>query len=340
MVAGMTDGLTGSVGRMSAWQERPVLVTGATGLLGGWLIEALLARGAHVVALVRDRVPSSRFHQEGLRDRVVTVHGDVADQEAMERILGEHEIRTVFHLAAQTIVGIANRNPSSTFESNIKGTWATLEACRRSPLVSEIIVASSDKAYGDQTVLPYSEGTPLQGRAPYDVSKSCADLIAQSYAHTYELPVCITRCGNFFGGGDLNWNRLVPGAMRDLLNGRSPVIRSDGSLVRDYIHVEDGVSAYLLTADVLMTRRDIAGRAFNFSLEKPLTVLEMLDRIREAVGVDIAPTVLGEARHEIAAQYLDATQARNELGWSPVVGLDEGLRRTADWYRSMLMVSR
>ena len=325
---------------MTPWRDRPVLVTGATGLLGGWLIEALLERGAEVVALVRDRVPQSRFYAEGIRERVVTVRGDVADQGSLERVLGEHEIRTVFHLAAQTIVGIANRNPASTFESNVKGTWATLEACRRSPLVSEIVLASSDKAYGEQDVLPYREDAPLQGRAPYDVSKSCADLIAQSYAKTYDLPVCITRCGNFFGGGDLNWNRLVPGTIRDLLAGRSPVIRSDGSFVRDYIHVEDGAAAYLHTAEALMARRELAGRGFNFSLETPLTVLQMLDHIRRAVGVDLEPTVLGEATHEIPAQYLDSAAARSELGWTPVVGLDEGLRRTAQWYRSHLSETR
>jgi CDP-glucose 4,6-dehydratase len=319
---------------VSDWRDRPVLVTGATGLLGGWLVEALLAREAAVVCVVRDRVPRSRFVAEGIDRRVVQVTGDVADQETMERVLGEHEIRSVFHLAAQTIVGIANRNPVSTFESNVKGAWSVLEACRRSPLVSEVVLASSDKAYGAQPVLPYSESTPLQGQAPYDVSKSCADLIAQSFAFTYDTPVCITRCGNFFGGGDLNWNRLVPGTMRDLLNDRSPIIRSDGSFVRDYIHVEDGANAYLHVAEALMERRELAGRAYNFSLETPLTVLEMLARIQVAVGVDIAPTVLGEASHEIPAQYLDSRRAREELGWKPTLGLDEGLRRTAAWYRT------
>lgn len=321
----------------SRWAERPVLVTGATGLLGGWLTEALLDRQARVVCVVRDSVPSSRFVAEGIDCRVETVTGDITDQETTERILGEYEIRTVFHLAAQTIVPVANRNPVSTFESNIKGTWSTLEACRRSPLVSEIVVASSDKAYGAQPVLPYREDTPLQGQTPYDVSKSCADLIAQSYAHTYALPVCVARCGNFFGGGDLNWSRLVPGTMRDLIAGRSPLIRSDGSLIRDYVYVEDGASAYLSLAEALMVRRDeLSGRAFNFSLQQPLNVLEMLARVTVAVGVDIAPTILGEASKEIPAQHLDSTAAREELGWFPSTGLDEGLRRTADWYRARL----
>jgi CDP-glucose 4,6-dehydratase len=323
---------------MSIWAERPVLITGATGLLGGWLTEALLREQAKVVCVVRDLVPSSRFFSEGIRDRVEVVNGDITDQACIERILGEYEIRTVFHLAAQTIVPVANRNPISTFESNIKGTWSTLEACRRSPLVTEIVMASSDKAYGEQAVLPYREDTPLQGRSPYDVSKSCADLIAQSYAISFGLPVCVTRCGNFFGGGDLNWSRLVPGIMRDLLAGRSPVVRSDGTLIRDYLYVEDGVSAYMRTAEALMEERAFAGRAFNFSMNKPMNVLQMLDEIGAAVGVDIAPTILNQASNEIPAQHLDSAAARRDLGWTPTMGLSEGLRRTANWYRNYLEV--
>jgi CDP-glucose 4,6-dehydratase len=321
---------------MSNWAERPVLVTGATGLLGGWLTEALQREKAKVVCVVRDMVPSSRFFYEGIRDRVEVVSGDITDQEAIERILGEYEIKTVFHLAAQTIVPVANRNPVSTFESNIKGTWATLEACRRSPLVSEIVVASSDKAYGEQAVLPYREDTPLQGRSPYDVSKSCADLISQSYAMSFGLPVCVTRCGNFFGGGDLNWSRLIPGTMRDLINHRAPIVRSDGTLIRDYVYVEDGVSAYMRTAEAMMDRPSLAGRAFNFSLNQPMNVLEMLGHINTAVGVHIEPTILGQASNEIPAQHLDSTVARTELGWVPTTGLEEGLKRTANWYRSYL----
>jgi CDP-glucose 4,6-dehydratase len=321
---------------VTAWADRPVLVTGATGLLGGWLVEALLGLGAHVVALVRDHVPASRFLTEGIRERVDSVRGDVTDQALIERVLTEYEVRTVFHLAAQTIVPVADRNPVSTFDTNIRGTWSVLEACRRSPAVSEILVASSDKAYGARNDLPYREDTPLAGRSPYDVSKSCVDLIARSYAYSYDLPVVVTRCGNFFGGGDLNWSRLVPGAMRDLLVGRSPVIRSDGTMIRDYLYVEDGAAAYLCTAEALMSRRELAGRAFNFSLEQPLTVLEMLARISAAVGVRIRPTVLGTAATEIPAQHLDSTAARTELGWRPEIGLDEGLRRTVGWYRRHL----
>jgi CDP-glucose 4,6-dehydratase len=318
---------------MSNWLRRQVLVTGAGGLVGSWLVDELLARHARVVCLVRDRVPDSRFFAEGLDRRVTVVDGDICDQAAVERALGEYEVATVFHLAAQTIVPIANRNPASTFESNVRGTWVVLEACRRSPLVREVVVASSDKAYGEQDVLPYSEDMPLRGANAYDVSKTCADLIAQAYAHTWDLPVAVTRCGNFYGGGDLNFSRLVPGVLRDVLHGQRPVIRSDGSFVRDYIHVEDGVSAYLATAEALAARPDLAGRAFNFSLERPLSVLEMVDEIQRAAGTDLEPVILNEATNEIHAQYLNSKRARAELSWEPAVGLEEGLRRTVEWYR-------
>ena len=318
------------------WRHRSVLVTGGTGLLGGWLIEALLARGASVVCLVRDGVPQSRFHTDGIDRRVITCQGDVTDQATLERVIGEHEVRSVFHLAAQTIVGIANRNPVSTFQSNILGTWAVLEACRRSPLVSEVVVASSDKAYGEQVDLPYCEDAPLQGRSPYDVSKSCADLLAQSYAATWATPVVVTRCGNFFGGGDLNWNRLIPGTIRSLLAGEPPLVRSDGTFVRDYVYVEDGAEAYIRAAEALAANRDLAGRAYNFSLERPLSVLQMVKLISEATRVALEPVILNEATNEIPAQYLDSSRAREELGWAPKVGLEEGLRCTVDWYRNHL----
>jgi CDP-glucose 4,6-dehydratase len=316
------------------WHDRPVLVTGATGLLGGWLVEALLSRGASVVCLVRDGVPASRLYREDIVRRIVTCHGDIGDQAVLERVVGEHEVRTVFHLAAQTIVGIANRNPVSTFQTNIAGTWSLLEACRRSPLVSEIVIASSDKAYGEQTQLPYREDTPLQGSSPYDVSKSCADLIAQSYAATWATPVVITRCGNFFGGGDLNWNRLVPGTIRALLVGDRPLIRSDGTFVRDYLYVEDAAEAYIRAAEALAADRTCSGRAYNFSMGHPHTVLEMVSLVAAATGVELEPIILDEATNEIPAQYLDSTRARRELGWKPTVGLEQGLRRTVDWYRN------
>jgi len=318
------------------WNHRPVLVTGATGLVGSWLVGALLDLGAQPVCLVRDTVPAARFFTSGLSSRSVVCRGDVQDQAAVERVLGEYEVRTVFHLAAQTIVPIANRNPISTFETNIKGTWTVLEACRRSPMVSQVVVASSDKAYGQQDHLPYTEETPLQGRAPYDVSKSCTDLISRSYAETWSLPLAITRCGNFFGGGDLNFNRLVPGVIRDLIEDRRPVIRSDGTSIRDYLYVEDGASAYIATAETIDGSAERVGRAYNFSIGLPLSVLEMVDRITQAVGVSLPPLVQGTATNEIPAQYLDATRARTELGWAPVVGLDAGLERTVDWYRTLL----
>lgn len=318
------------------WQDRPVFVTGATGLVGGWLVRRLAALGAEVVCLVRDWVPQSELARAGLLEQVKVVRGDVRDQALLERALGEYEIDTVFHLAAQTIVGIANRNPVSTFESNIAGTWALLEACRRSPTVKQIVLASSDKAYGDHANLPYSEDTPLQGRHPYDVSKSCADLIGQSYAVTYGLPVAITRCGNFYGGGDLNWNRIVPGTIRSVLRGQRPVIRSDGSYIRDYFYVEDGAAAYILLAERLAAAPALRGQAFNFSNEIQVTVLELAQRILALMESGLEPEIRGEASNEILHQYLSAERARRDLGWQPLFTLDEGLRATIAWYREFL----
>ena len=322
------------------WRDRPVLVTGATGLVGGWLVKRLVDLGADVVCLVRDSVPQCELVRGGLMDRVKSARGDCADQSAMERILGEHEVRTVFHLAAQTIVGIANRNPVSTFETNIKGTWATLEACRRSPAVQGVVFASSDKAYGDQDVLPYDESTPLQGTHPYDVSKSCADLIAKTYAVTYKMPVAITRCGNFYGGGDLNWNRIVPGTIRSILRGERPVIRSDGKFIRDYFYVEDGADAYITLAEGLAARPELAGEAFNFSNELQITVLELVRAILRLSGSDLEPVVRNEANNEIIHQYLSAAKARRELAWTPQFGIEEGLKRTIAWYRDHLAAPR
>lgn len=321
--------------RTSFWRDRPVLLTGATGLVGSWTVKALLEREADLVCLVRDWVPQSEFVRSGDLERVRVVRGDLADQAELERILGEYEVDTVLHLAAQTIVGVANRNPVSTFESNIGGTWRILEACRRSPSVKQIVVASSDKAYGDQEVLPYSEDTPLQGRHPYDVSKSCADLIAQSYAHTYGLPVCITRCGNFYGGGDLNWSRIVPGTIRSVLRGESPVIRSDGSFIRDYFYVKDGAESYLHLAEKLAETPELRGEAFNFSNELQITVLDLTYKILDLLGArdTLPPRILGEASNEIRHQYLSAAKARRLLHWSPAWSLEEGLAETISWYR-------
>jgi CDP-glucose 4,6-dehydratase len=320
----------------SFWQDRPVFVTGATGLVGSWLVKRLVAAGADVVCLVRDWVPQSELVRAHLIDRVKVVRGDVRDQAVLERTLGEHEINTVIHLAAQTIVGIANKNPISTFETNIQGTWALLEACRRSPLVKQIVVASSDKAYGDQDVLPYNEDTPLQGTHPYDVSKSCADLISYTYAKSYGLPVVITRCGNFYGGGDLNWNRIVPGTIRSVVRNQRPVIRSDGLFVRDYFYVEDGAAAYMLLAEQLAARPDLRGHAFNFSNEIQVTVLDLVNQILRCMGSDLQPDIRNEASNEIRHQYLSAQKAREMLDWQPLFTLDSALKETVRWYEEFL----
>jgi CDP-glucose 4,6-dehydratase len=318
------------------WLDRPTLVTGATGLVGSWLVKRLQDAGAYVVCLIRDWVPQSDLVRSGRIEHVTVVRGDVRDGSLAERVLAEYEIDTVVHLAAQTIAPIANHTPISTFETNIAGTWTLLEACRRAPSVRQIAVASSDKAYGAVDVLPYAEDTPLQGRHPYDVSKSCADLLATSYATTYGLPVAIARCGNFFGGGDLNWNRLVPGTIRSALRGRRPVIRSDGSYVRDYFYAEDGAAAYMTLAQHLAANRDLAGEAFNFSNESPLTVIELVRELMSLLGSDLEPDVRNEATNEIREQYLTAEKARQVMGWEPLFTRQDALRRTIDWYRDFL----
>jgi CDP-glucose 4,6-dehydratase len=319
------------------WRDRRVFVTGGSGLVGSWLVRQLLALDADVVCLVRDRVPKSELWRSGMLEKVTVVHGDLSSQALLERALGEYEVRTVFHLAAQTIVPIANRNPVSTFESNVAGTWNLLEACRRSPLVGQIVVASSDKAYGDHDQLPYSEETPLAGRFPYDVSKSCSDLISTSYAASFGLPVVVTRCGNFYGGGDLNWNRIVPGTIRSALRGERPIIRSDGKAIRDYFYVEDGAAAYVLLAEKLAADASLAGRAYNFSTESRVTVLEVVDAILKKMDAGkLTADVRNEATNEIRHQYLSAAKAKKELGWAPRFTLDEGLTRTVAWYREFL----
>lgn len=318
------------------WLDRPVLVTGATGFIGSWLVKQLLETGGDIVCLIRDWIPQCELVRTGMIDRVSVVRGDIRDQAMLERLLGEYETDTVFHLAAQTIVGIANRNPISTFESNIQGTWALLEACRRSPCVHQIVAASSDKAYGDQEELPYDETMPLQGRHPYDVSKSCSDLIAHTYALTYNLPVVITRCGNFFGGGDLNWNRIVPGTIRSVLRSERPIIRSDGQYIRDYFYVEDAAAAYVLLAEQLAAQPKLAGEAFNFSNELQITVLDLVKQVLSLMKCDLEPDIRNEARNEILHQYLSASKAREKLGWQPLFDLDTALTNTIAWYQEFL----
>ena len=322
---------------MSFWTDRSVFITGATGLLGSHLASELIARRAHVVCLVRDEVPTSHFAQLGLDRRATVVRGALENYETLARALNEYECETVLHLGAQTIVGAAARGPLATFEANIRGTYNLLEACRvNARTVRRVIVASSDKAYGEQPELPYTEDSTLVGRFPYDCSKSCTDLLAQSYHASYGVPVCITRCGNLYGAGDLNWNRLVPGTLRSALRGEQPIVRSDGSFVRDYFYVEDAAAAYLVLAEA-MERPEIVGHAFNFSDDQPLSVIEMARRALHAAGrEDLQLVIRGDASREIPQQYLSAAKARRLLDWAPRFGMQQGLERTATWYREWL----
>jgi len=319
------------------WLDRPVFVTGATGLLGSALVRRLVELHAMPVCLMRDWVGHSRFVEDDFHRHSVVVRGALEDFELLLRTVNEYEIDTVFHLGAQTIVGTAARSPLSTFESNVRGTWNLLEACRLCPsTVSRIVVASSDKAYGEHDTLPYTEQFPLHARYPYDVSKACADMIGISYFHSFGLPVAITRCGNLFGGGDLNFNRLVPGTIRSALRGEAPLIRSDGTYLRDYFYVEDAVDAYLHLAEAL-PREDVVGEVFNFGNETPISVLEMVEMILELTGqTALTPTVLGEACREISKQFLDCEKARTILNWRPRRTMPEGLAATIAWYRKHL----
>ena len=319
------------------WTDRSVFVTGCTGLLGAWLTQYLVHKGANVVGLVRDSVPRSRLYLTGTIDQITAVSGEVEDYQLLERVLNEYQVQTVFHLAAQTIVGTANQNPLSTFETNIRGSWNLLEACRRTSWVEEVVLASSDKAYGEHLELPYGEEAPLLGRHPYDVSKTCADMLAQAYIKTYRLPVCVTRFGNLFGPGDGNFNRLIPGTIRSVIRGQAPVIRSDGTLSRDYIYVEDAAHGYLQLAEGISNDSKIRGEAFNFSYECPLTALEVVERILAQMDrSDLQPEILDTARNEIQHQYLSARKVREMLGWEPLYNFDEGLRRTIPWYINQL----
>jgi CDP-glucose 4,6-dehydratase len=320
----------------SYWLDRTVFVTGCAGFLGSWLSAALVDAGAVVVGLLRDEVPFSELRRSGYRERIAIVRGDVTDYELVERALNEYEIDTVVHLAAQTIVPIANRAPLSTFETNIKGTWTILEAARRSPKVSRVLVASSDKAYGVHETLPYTEEAALLGCYPYDVSKACTTLVAKAYWATYSLPVAITCCANLYGGGDLNWSRIVPATVRSVLRGERPIIRSDGTLLRDYLYVEDAVRAYVALAEQL-DRPGVAGELFNFGIDAPKSVLAVVQTIiAVSEHPELEPVVLNDAPNEIQAQYLDSSKARRVLGWSPSFSFEEGLTRTIAWYRSFL----
>jgi CDP-glucose 4,6-dehydratase len=318
------------------WKDKRIFVTGCAGLLGSWLAAELIEQGASVVGLLRDRAARSQLIRSGNIDKIDLAHGDVCDYALMERIIAEYEIDTIFHLAAQTTVGIANRSPLSTFETNIRGTWMVLEAARRNPTVKRILVASSDQAYGTHSELPYDEQVPLQAEHPYGVSKSCVDLIARTYFHTYGLPVVVTRCVNLYGGGDLNWNRLVPGTMRSLLQGQRPLVRSDGTLRRDYIFVLDAVCGYLMAGEQ-MGHEDVCGQAFNFGVDQPISVLDMINRIIEVSGThNLAPIILNEAENEIQEQFLSSAKANQVLGWRPQHTLESGLAQTFAWYQRFL----
>ena len=316
------------------WRNKNVFITGCTGLLGSWLVKTLVENEANVIGLIRDWVPKSNLILQNTINKIITVRGEVEDYFLLERILNEYEIDTVFHLAAQTIVGIANRNPISTFETNIEGTWNILEACRKNSTIKKIIIASSDKAYGEHKTLPYTEDAPLKGSHPYDVSKSCADLIAFAYYNTYKLPVCVTRCGNFFGGGDLNFNRIIPGTIRSIIFDERVVIRSNGKFIRDYIYILDAVNAYLCLAEKIDEKK-VIGEAFNFSNEIQLTVIELVNKILSIMDrKEFKPIILNEVKGEIEHQYLSAAKAKELLGWSPKYALEEGLRETVEWYKN------
>lgn len=315
------------------WQNKRVLVTGATGFLGSYLTRDLANAGAIVTVLERDYEPHSNFYRLGLDRTTRKVIGDVSNFFLMERILNEHEIEVVFHLAAQPLVLTANRAPLSTFESNMRGTWMLLEAARQSPLKPKVVVASSDKAYGDSIDLPYREIHPLRGAHPYDVSKTCTDLLAQSYFATYRLPISIVRCGNFYGGGDLHWSRIVPGTLRSLIRNENPVIRSDGTLKRDYFYIEDVARAYLAVG-ARMDDEKIWGEAFNFGTETPVSAREMVNKMIAITGkTNLQPEVLGQNHGEIAEQYLSTEKARTILGWRPTFSLDDGLAAAYRWYQ-------
>jgi CDP-glucose 4,6-dehydratase len=322
---------------LSRWTDVPVLVTGAQGFVGSWLAERLQGEGARVVTLLRDLEPESRFVAEGIADRCTQVRADLVDYEALVRTLNEHSIGAVFHLAAQTIVGIANRSPLSTFETNIRGTYTLLEACRAVGIVGDpierVVVASSDKAYGRHEELPYREGFPLQARYPYDVSKAATDMIARSYAATYEMPVAVTRLANVYGGGDPNGSRIVPDTIAALIDGKQPVIRSDGSPERDYLYVEDAVDAYLVIAESLDDQA-LWGRAWNAGTGAPVAVRDLVARLIAISGKDLEPDIQGEGTPpgEIDRQFLDSTAIKTELGWEPRWDLERGLAATWDWY--------
>lgn len=323
---------------VSFWQDRNTLVTGGTGFLGWWLTSQLVANGANVTSLVRDIFPKSPSYLDSFDKKVSVVHGSLEDKGVIDRAINEYEIDTVFHLAAQAIVGVANQSPISTFETNIKGTWLLLEACRNTPHVTRVVVASSDKAYGNHELLPYDESFALRGNYPYDVSKSCADLIAFSYYNTYSLPVCVTRCCNLFGPGDLHFSRIIPGSMKSIINNQNPIIRSDGSPLRDFIFVKDIVNAYITLAEH-MDDDSIHGSAFNFGTGEPVSALSLVQNILKVAGrTDLTPDIQNTVGGEVVHQYLSSERANTLLNWKPGASLLDRLAETYQWYQQLLSV--
>lgn len=317
----------------SYWKGRNVLVTGANGFLGSWVSKRLVEEGAHVICFIRDTLPRSFLNLSGTVDHVVIAFGTLEDYFSVERVFNEFEVDFCFHLAAQAIVGAAERFPLSTYDSNIRGTWNVLEAARRNSRVQGLVLASSDKVYGSKEKLPYTEQDSLGGLNPYDVSKVCADLLAQSYFHTYRVSVGIARSGNFYGPGDLNFSRVVPETIRYLIRDESPVIRSDGTYLRDYFYVEDAAEAFLILGENL-SKDGIKGQAFNFGTEKPTPVIDVVNQLIELSGKKhLKPAILNQAAHEIKAQYLSCRKARELLGWKHTTGLESGLAKSYSWYQ-------
>ncbi|MCK4589176.1 MAG: GDP-mannose 4,6-dehydratase [Nanoarchaeota archaeon] len=317
------------------WKEKNVFITGADGFIGGWLTKVLVEKGANVIVIVRDMKKKSALDLHGIKDKVTVVQGDIIDYELVLRALNENDVEYVFHLAAQAIVGVASRSPLSTFESNIKGTWTILEAARNVSTIKGVIVASSDKAYGDQDKLPYTEDQPLLGLYPYDASKACADILARSYVKSYGLSVAVTRNANTYGGADMNISRIVPDTVISSLQGKELIIRSDGTLERDYMYIKDAVDAYLTLAASL-AREDIKGQAFNFGAGKPVSVLDLFKLIIRLTGREIEPKITGKATNEIDKQYLSVEKVQRLLNWSPQYSLEEGLKETIEWYKEFL----
>ena len=326
------------LGDTGFWQGRNVLVTGAGGFLASWICKALLEGQASVVGIVRDSADDFFQAIHGIRDDTNLIFGSITDYGLVERVFNEYEIDTCFHLAAQALVVAANRAPLSTFESNIRGTWSVLEAARRCQTVPHVVVASSDKAYGDQKELPYTEDSELAGRYPYDASKVCADVLAHSYAVTYALPVAVTRCANIYGGGDLNWSRIIPGTVRSVLRNERPIIRSDGTMERDYIYISDAVDAYMVLGQ-RAAEDGVRGQAYNFGSAQAISVLDLVEKILAITESKLKPRILGTATGEIDRQFLDSSKARRVLGWEPTFSLEEGLSSTISWYADFMGMS-